>query len=91
MRTTLTIDDDLGIALRERSQRTGRPFKDVVNEALRVGLKALADPGERQPIRIKTFSAQARPGVDLTQALRLAADLEDWTIGASVRAGGDGP
>jgi len=39
MRTTLTLDDELWRRLRERARRTGRPFKEVVNEALAVGLR----------------------------------------------------
>lgn len=38
MRTTLTLDDDLAMALHERVRLTGRSFKDVVNEVVRQGL-----------------------------------------------------
>lgn len=38
MRTTLTLDDDVAMALHERARRTGRSFKDVVNEVVRQGL-----------------------------------------------------
>ena len=38
MRTTLTLDDDLFMALNERARSTGRSFKEVVNEVLRRGL-----------------------------------------------------
>ena len=38
MRTTLTLDDDLFMALHERARATGRSFKDVVNEVVRTGL-----------------------------------------------------
>ena len=38
MRTTLTLDDDVAARLQAESRRTGRPFKTVVNEYLRVGL-----------------------------------------------------
>ena len=38
MRTTLTLDDDLFMALNARARATGRSFKAVVNEALRRGL-----------------------------------------------------
>ena len=40
MRTTLTIEDHLARALKERAHRTGKPFKQVVNEMLRAGLSA---------------------------------------------------
>jgi hypothetical protein len=38
MRTTLTLDDDVAARLQAESRKTGRPFKTVVNECLRVGL-----------------------------------------------------
>lgn len=38
MRTTLTIDDDLAAALKVSARRSGRPFKAIVNEAIRRGL-----------------------------------------------------
>ena len=46
MRTTLTIDEDLGRLLKERCKARNQSFKDVVNEALRAGLFALRAPRE---------------------------------------------
>ena len=44
MRTTLTLDEDNAVQ-RERLRREGgRSFKELVNRALREGLKALAAP-----------------------------------------------
>lgn len=38
MRTTLTLDDDLAMALQDKARTTGRPFKEVVNAWLREGI-----------------------------------------------------
>jgi hypothetical protein len=38
MRTTLTLDDDVAIRLREESRRSGMPFKVIINEHLRAAL-----------------------------------------------------
>ena len=38
MRTTLTLDDDVATRLQAESRRTGRPFKVVVNEYLRIAM-----------------------------------------------------
>jgi hypothetical protein len=47
MRTTLTLDDDVA-ALLEKMRRAKRlPFKQIVNEALRVGLRQITTPGPR--------------------------------------------
>jgi hypothetical protein len=55
MRTTITLDPDVAARL-ERLRRT-RPFKDVVNEALRTGLDEMerGPKGGKEPrYRIKT-------------------------------------
>lgn len=39
MRTTLTIEDSLAELLKKQAHETGKPFKQVVNEALRAGLE----------------------------------------------------
>lgn len=38
MRTTLTLDDDIAARLQAESRRTGRSFKQIVNEHLRMSL-----------------------------------------------------
>ena len=38
MRTTLTLDDDIAAKLVSASRKSGKPFKQVVNAALRRGL-----------------------------------------------------
>lgn len=55
MRTTLTIDDALLRQLRQKALDTGKPFKQVVNDTLRLGLSQAATP-QRQPYRCPTFS-----------------------------------
>ena len=62
MRTTLTLDDDLFMALNERARATGRSFKEVVNEAVRRGLAPSATRPVIEP-----------PVVDLG-GLRMTAD-----------------
>jgi hypothetical protein len=54
MRTTLTLDDDVAVKLKAASR--DRPFKIVVNEALRVGLTALEKRvPPRTPFRTRGF------------------------------------
>lgn len=79
MRTTLTLDDDVVALLKQRARQTGRPFKQVVNDALRSGL--LPRPaGEPTPVSPPTFAMGVRAGVDIDRARHLAADLEDEEI-----------
>ena len=44
MRTTLTIEDDVAALLEHRRRSEDKSLKDLVNEALRRGLKDLAAP-----------------------------------------------
>jgi hypothetical protein len=82
VRTTLTIDDDVAEALRERAHRNRRSFKETVNEALRAGLaSAGAGRGRNRVYRLKPASlGGVRPGFNLDKALALSDDLEDEGI-----------
>jgi hypothetical protein len=80
MRTTLTIDDDLVQELRERAHKTGSPFKEVVNRAIRVGLKQLDKPTPSKPYRCKSYALGHPPRADLDHALDLADRLESEEI-----------
>ncbi len=54
MRTTLTLDDDVAAQLEQLRERGDAPFKDIVNEALRRGLRDMASkPKSRKPFRTK--------------------------------------
>lgn len=44
MRTTLTLDDDVAARLAQLRERRDRPFRQLVNDALRAGLQALDAP-----------------------------------------------
>jgi hypothetical protein len=56
MRTTLTLDDDVAARLKSAVRRLRRPFKQVLNEALRSGLNAMDHPKPaRRPFRTKGF------------------------------------
>lgn len=75
MRTTLTLDDDLFMALNERARATGRTFKEVVNEAVRRGL---FDSEPRRVIVAPTLDL-GDPLVDVTKALDLSMRTdEEW-------------
>jgi hypothetical protein len=87
MRTTLTIDDALLRQLRQKALDSGKPFKQVVNDALRAGLSQAAT-SRRAPYHCPTFSIGAlAPGVDLTKANQLAAALEDEALIEKLRQG----
>ena len=53
MRTTLTLDPDVAAKARKGAARLGRPFKEIVNEALRLGLDQVLSPPAAKPYRTK--------------------------------------
>ena len=78
MRTTLTIEDSLARKLKSLAQRSGRSFKQVVNDAIRAGL---VQRPKVKPYRLRpTPLGGAMPGVDLRKALQIAEALEDLEI-----------
>jgi hypothetical protein len=81
MRTTLTIDDKLAIALKKRAFETGKSFKEVVNEVLRAGLTANQELPKAKPFKVKSFAmGEPLPGINLVKANQLAGELEDEEI-----------
>jgi hypothetical protein len=77
MRTTLTLDDDVAAQLRRLARESGRPFKQVVNDALRAGLFPRQPAASPDDLRFPTYALGRRPDVDLDRARHLAAELED--------------
>jgi hypothetical protein len=57
MRTTLTIDDDVATEIEAVRRHRQLNLKDIVNEALRRGLREMrAPPRKRKPFRTQTFN-----------------------------------
>lgn len=75
VRTTVTLEPDVQEMLREASLRSGKPFKRVLNEAVRAGLKAQRKKAALVP-GWPCFDLGA-PLVDLTKAMALADELDD--------------
>ena len=75
MRTTLTLDDDLADALKQRAKLLDVPFKQVVNETLRRGLAPEA-PEDRPVFRVRPLRGGFRPGVDPLRLNQLNDELE---------------
>lgn len=84
MRTTLTLEKDVALALRAEARRSGRPLKRVVNETLRAGLAARTAPPKRRYRLTPVSLGGVVPGIDLDKALRLAEALEDDAIARKI-------
>jgi Ribbon-helix-helix protein, copG family len=76
VRTTLSLDDDVAAKLRAEVRRTGRPFKEIVNEALRLGLAPRKAPGVRRRFRVQARSLRHRRGLDYDRTSALIEHIE---------------
>jgi len=77
MRTTVTLDPDVESMLRKEVRRRGEPFKQVLNNAIRAGLRNM----RRRPEAFEQLTFKmGKPRLDLTKASSLAAELEDYEL-----------
>lgn len=76
MRTTLTIDDDVLDKARDLAAKLGTPFRQVVNEALRAGLAAVAKPATKKVHRTRPHRMGLRSGRNLDNIQELLAQVE---------------
>ena len=76
MRTTVSIDDDLYRALKERAARTGRTVGAVLEDAVRDSIARSSDG--RKPLRIKAYGrGGVRPGIDLSSNTSIQEALDE--------------
>ncbi|MBL8323599.1 MAG: hypothetical protein JNJ89_01445 [Rubrivivax sp.] len=76
MRTTVTLEPDVQALLREASLRSGKPFKRILDDAVRTPLKA----GQRTaaaPVPEWPSLDMGAPLLDLTKAMALADELDE--------------
>jgi hypothetical protein len=81
MRTTLTIDDDVAVQLDNIRRKRHVALRVAVNEALRLGLREIADSRNRPQTPYQT------PGVDLGRCL--VDSIDDVTETLAVAEGDD--
>ena len=67
MRTTLTLDEDVASRLKAEARRSGKPFKEIVNDCLRLALSnRRRDRTPEPPFEIRARDLGAlRPGLSL--------------------------
>jgi len=77
VRTTLTLDDDVAAKLRSKARRTGRAFRDVVNDALRRGLESSSASASATPFVVEARDlGRARAGLNLDDIAGAIEQLE---------------
>lgn len=72
----MTIDPDVARLIKEAMHRERRPMKQVVNDALRRGLRPPGSTGS-QVYRLTPHQSELRTGLDLISLNRLSDELDD--------------
>ncbi len=85
MRTTVTLEPDVEDLLKRCMREQDAPFKRVLNDALRRGLR-MGKAGAPESFVQKVFDGGV-PLVDLTKAGALADELEDQELIAKLAQG----
>jgi hypothetical protein len=75
MRTTMTLEEDVMLKLKDEMGRTGGSFKDTVNRVLRDGL-ALRSRPPRRPFVVQPRRLGLRPGLNIDNVAELLDQLE---------------
>ena len=76
MRTTLTLDPDVASKARKGAAKLGRPFKEVINAALRAGLDLVLNPPVAKPYRTVPRPMGLRQGFTYDNVAELIARVE---------------
>ncbi len=83
MRTTLTLESEVAEKLRAEAASGTRTFKEIVNQALKIGL-GIEKPEPDEPFEVITFSSDFQPGVD---PMKLQQYLDDEEVESYLRKG----
>ena len=76
MRTTLTLDPDVAAKAKRGAARLGKPFKEVINAALRVGLEQVLAPQASKPYRTNARPLGLQQGFSYDNISELLARAE---------------
>ena len=76
MRTTLTLDPDVAAKARKAANKLGKPFKEVINAALRTGLEQVLNPPAAKLYRTKPRPLGLRRGFSYDNIAELLARAE---------------
>jgi len=76
MRTTVTLDPDVAEKIRKAGLSGKRSQKEIINEALRRGLRTEGPEPEAKPYSVKTFTSPFRAGIDTGKLNQLVDELE---------------
>lgn len=78
MRTTIRLDDDLLVEIKQLAVGSDKTLTSIIEDALREMLARQWKTEERTPVRLTTVSGGGlQPGVDLDDSAALLALMEE--------------
>lgn len=77
MRTTLTLDEDVAQRTKELAMKLKKPFKVVLNEALRKGLVQFEKPLKSRQYRTNPHVMGLREGFSIDNIQDLLSQIDD--------------
>jgi hypothetical protein len=75
-RTTITLDEDVRAKLKAEMRKTGKSFKETINEAVRAGLISGRTKPADKPFEIKAWDMGLKPGYSLDKPWDLIEEIE---------------
>ncbi len=70
------MDEDVAEAAKELASKLRRPFKELINKALRIGLEQIEKPASKKPYRTVPRPLGLREGVMLDNIQEVISQIE---------------
>jgi hypothetical protein len=65
IRTTVTLDEDVLERVKAESRKRGAPFRDTLNDLLRLALLTQSEAPARKPFKVRAYHlGPPRPGIN---------------------------
>ena len=80
MRTALTLDPDVAIKAKKASAKLHKPFKEVINAALRVGLDEVLKPPTARPYRPRPARSDFGRALAMIKSANCSPEPRERTI-----------
>ena len=75
-RTTITLDDDVRAKLKTEMRKTGKSFRELVNETLRLGLISRKAVPNVKPYKVRAKNLGLKPGYSFDKPWELIEEIE---------------
>ena len=76
IRTTITLDEDVRAKLEAEMRKSGKSFKETVNETLRVGLLSRQKAIPSKPFKVRPKAMGLKPGYSYDKVWELIEQVE---------------